>query len=730
MLATYIPASVSALGLGAIKLNSNLNQTLDAEIVILSLDPSDINEIKITLASHEAYKKAGVDRTFLLSRLKFNTKVNKKGKPTVYVTTKDPMREPFLNFLVEVNWPNGRMLREYTLLLDPPVALKKKAAPVIQSATTAPRVFNRQQLSSRNNVRLPRSNQSVNVASGALTGSYKVRANDSLWKIAKRSKAGGATTYQTMMALYRENKDSFGNGNINNLKRGQILRIPDAAKFREMTHSESKRAYQAQVNMFARKRNASKKVEALAESTVQRKTRKEVVEIEDDTTGQLKLATSTTTAGEGDANSSTPGSSSEAQMAQAKNEFMLIREEVQAQKSDNTELTTKNDDLIKQLEKMKRLLSLKDEQLATLQAQENVTPEQLNEQVTSTQETTTAQESEVVAVLENTEETINEDTWGDDSEEGWNEGETTSEEIKDEEVWEEDDSESGYAAIMTEVLETVSDNIVVIGGAFGGIIILFIIIKLIRRRRDSIDDDDDYDPVLVKAAQKEAEEEHQITPVVEEEEEEEEEEINLSSVGGETEENDSLYEGEELQVEISGVKEEEVEEEFDIPDFDEFSHEIEATETSQENEVEEEMDFNLDFDEVNFDEESLSAISDEDETINISSFHEPEVEPEVKTKLTQESLAGNDSDEETNFDDISFDEDNLPEEELSNEISSTTNDDFMSLENDDEVETKLDLAKAYIDMGDPEGAKEILEEVVAEGDDKQKLEAESLINGL
>lgn len=117
---TVLPSFVYGLGLGAIKLNSSLSEILDAEIDLIAATPNDVGDLKVKLASREAFLRAGIDRTGLLNSLRFAVKRHDNGKYFIKITSRKAIREPFLNFLLEVNWKNGRMLREYTMLIDPP----------------------------------------------------------------------------------------------------------------------------------------------------------------------------------------------------------------------------------------------------------------------------------------------------------------------------------------------------------------------------------------------------------------------------------------------------------------------------------------------------------------------------------------------------------------------------------------------------------------------------------
>lgn len=120
-LALLLPGYSFALGLGDIEVNSALNQPLNAEITLVSVADDELEDIEVKLASEDAFKKANIDRPFYLNDLRFKPVINSSGLPVVQVSTRGVVREPFLNFLVEVRWAKGRLLREYTILLDPPV---------------------------------------------------------------------------------------------------------------------------------------------------------------------------------------------------------------------------------------------------------------------------------------------------------------------------------------------------------------------------------------------------------------------------------------------------------------------------------------------------------------------------------------------------------------------------------------------------------------------------------
>lgn len=132
------PLVASALGFGNIKLNSALNEPLDAEIGLLSASVDEVSGLTVKMASREAFLRAGVDRPAFLNA--FNIEIKSRADDTFYIhlTSRQPVREPFLNFLLELNWYNGRILREYTVLLDPPGHVVKQPAVIATPEVTQP----------------------------------------------------------------------------------------------------------------------------------------------------------------------------------------------------------------------------------------------------------------------------------------------------------------------------------------------------------------------------------------------------------------------------------------------------------------------------------------------------------------------------------------------------------------------------------------------------------------
>ena len=140
-----LPVSVFALGLGEIEVSSALNQPLDATVDIVAFRPDEIEKLIVSLADLQTFNRAGLERPILLTKLRFKTIERDDGTYYIQITSHRPVREPFITFLVEADWAKGRIIREFTILLDPPILLarkksgasKPKATPVDQVAESA-----------------------------------------------------------------------------------------------------------------------------------------------------------------------------------------------------------------------------------------------------------------------------------------------------------------------------------------------------------------------------------------------------------------------------------------------------------------------------------------------------------------------------------------------------------------------------------------------------------------
>ncbi|TBR11608.1 MAG: hypothetical protein EPO47_01650 [Rugosibacter sp.] len=278
MAMAIIPLAGHAAGLGKVAVYSLLGQPLKAEIEV-SANSEELSSLQAKLASVDAFRQADVEYNPVLSGLKFSREfIERNGHRYVQVTTDKPVNEPFISMLVELGWSSGRLVREYTFLLDPPdLASATTAAPVSPPVVplaadklqpeNAPQVENTPPAVTRQSAKVPakvRSTSSVSAKAGtdANVKNHKVRAGDTLGKIAAKTRPEGVSLDQMLVALLNANKAAFDGGNMNRLKAGKILAIPDAEVMNQITPGEAKKEVIAQAADF----NAYRKRLALSAS--------------------------------------------------------------------------------------------------------------------------------------------------------------------------------------------------------------------------------------------------------------------------------------------------------------------------------------------------------------------------------------------------------------------------------------------------------------------------------
>lgn len=367
--------NVLALGMGDIELESALNQPLDARIKLLKASELENWEMKPNLASTEEFEKSGVEHVFFLNNLQFA--IERSGDDVfVHVTSRQAVVEPFLNFLVQVDWPNGRLLREYTLLLDPPVFNEEPAAPVQPAQTdnyvdqmpsdaealpgTAPSASAQSEtlaMPTEKLVQEPTDNQAVSEPEPSV---YKVRANDTLWEVAIRTRPNrNVSPQQAMLAIQDLNPNAFINGNINRLKKNQVLRVPDEQQMRSRSFDEAVAQVAIQNQAIAKRRaqlDATRKDEA--------------IQRDDRLSGaQLKLVAGGEATTDNQRNAGGQVASETAgDQSKLEKELSVTLENLDKTTRENQELRSRLDSLEEQINTLQRLVNLKDEQMVALQS--------------------------------------------------------------------------------------------------------------------------------------------------------------------------------------------------------------------------------------------------------------------------------------------------------------------------------------------------------------------------
>jgi pilus assembly protein FimV len=328
-----------ALGLGELTLKSTLNQPLVAEIELLDVKDLTAAEVVPSLASPEDFAKAGVDRQAFLNDLTFTPVLNASGKSILRVTSSKPLSEPMVKFLVQVMWPNGRLLRDYSVLLDPskfsPQTADAAAQPAPSQTVTAP------------------------VTGATKPSQHTTTPRDTLWEIAAKVRNGGSIQ-QTMLAIQAMNPDAFIDGNINRLKTGQVLRLPDQVQSTNLPQPKAV-------------------AEVAAQNTAWRQGRRYVAK---PGTGQQQLDATKRARGEGassqaatdklslvSADTGKGGKGAAGDAKELSNKLAVTQESLDTTRRDNAELKSRMSDLQSQLDKLQRLIELKNNQLAKLQAE-------------------------------------------------------------------------------------------------------------------------------------------------------------------------------------------------------------------------------------------------------------------------------------------------------------------------------------------------------------------------
>lgn len=237
--AVALQASLAhGLGLGDITLRSALDQPLAAEIRLRGVGDLNPSQILVGLGSAGDFERAGVERVYLLSDIQFEVQLDGEGNGVVRLSSDRPIREPYLDFVVEVRWPTGRVLREYTVLLDLPTYTGAPAEAVTPARAQA------------------RGGAGTGITAGADdgglaigSGEHTVASGETLWSIANRARPDGVSTQQMMVAIQRANPEAFINGNMNLMRAGARLRMPQGSDLVALSQTEARSAVAQQASV-------------------------------------------------------------------------------------------------------------------------------------------------------------------------------------------------------------------------------------------------------------------------------------------------------------------------------------------------------------------------------------------------------------------------------------------------------------------------------------------------
>jgi pilus assembly protein FimV len=248
------PFGAWALGLGDIELRSSLNQPFNADITLVSATAEELAGLRVSLAPLETFQRYGLERPAFLASLDFTVARDERGRDVIRVSSRQSITEPFVTLLIEANWARGRLLREYTVLLDPPVLLPSPARPAqvqpAESFAPQPAAAGIDRPQTPPPAAAPPPAPASQAAAPAPApasagGTYgPVQRAETLWSIAARLQPQGMTMNQMLVALYEANPQAF-DGNMNLLRAGAVLTIPDADTIRSRSVAAANQQFQS-----------------------------------------------------------------------------------------------------------------------------------------------------------------------------------------------------------------------------------------------------------------------------------------------------------------------------------------------------------------------------------------------------------------------------------------------------------------------------------------------------
>ena len=828
------PIQANAFGLGKLELSSALNEPFKAEIAITALKSDEAGDLQVRLASAKEFEQAGIERNFLLTQLKFEI-VEKSGNVKIMISSQQPIREPFIDFLLTATTTrSGRLIREYTVLLDPPTNIFNKPAksltqnPAKISATTTTSATTR------------------NYQAASFSGdSYgPIIRTDTLWDVALKTKPeSNITVQQMMMALLKANPDAFQHGNVNGLKAGYTLSIPSKDDIYKLTKQQAVDAFKEQ-NALWKNRNVHPAVETdIADTTIVPKveetptdapavdkviateTNESVTDVSD--TARLKLVAPSEQSSLNDEALSPLGAEKIKALSE---QLTLAQETIEGQTQENIDFKARMDALEVQMETMRRLISLKDADLARLQSmlEQNQQPDE------NTLPVDTAID-ESVAIDATTDEsaaidaTIDESTAIDTGNESLDTAQLSDELSADQlgSIIDLNAMEDGFKSLFVKAQKFVADNKTETAIGAGSLLLLLIVLLIVKRRKEADDDadvwgdspnlDNNDDEGLFTAQSTNLAEDRleKAIDVADAQQAVETVIIDKKTVAELLEQADILIAGADYEkamvlleqaqsqqpanqsvlskllfvmfkqqlkepfvtlassininkdsaewLEIAGWGRELAPSNtlFHIAAVDNESASASTVDPVAEKETDaiaenksNTIEFNLDdyatddsvsatdtsiasLDELNDDEslkfDSSFALDDENKKVDFDVPLNFEIDTDIddgELSLGDEPLSLDLIDEAYQPEVLSIDDVQDSNTELDLETEDSIEFDISDYDEIDEAETKLDLASAYADMGDPEGARNILEEVLKEGNDEQKSKARALLNNL
>ena len=268
------PLIANALQLGKIVVTSSQGQPLNAEIEMMLTPGEDLSKLKTSLASKENYESQGIERLTIHNNISVELQKNEKGLTVLKLKSSQPVPDPFLDLLIQVDSAKGRNYREYTVLLDPPETPIIQQEKIVAADKTEPLPINEKkevkestdknkttfEKETKNNLKTLEKNKPADLSSKSIT----VKPADTIYKIARENKIPGITTEQMVVGIFNLNELSFTNKNINGLEVGQKIALPTKDDFMDLTHAKAMAEIKIQSTQW--NKYSTKTAEAVANS--------------------------------------------------------------------------------------------------------------------------------------------------------------------------------------------------------------------------------------------------------------------------------------------------------------------------------------------------------------------------------------------------------------------------------------------------------------------------------
>lgn len=380
-----MPLSIYAAGLGKLNMNSGLGEPLKAEVELLSVTPEELSTLAATIASEEAYAAQGITRLSIHNNIKVEIAKNADGSPILKLRSTQPISDPYLDVLVQVDWATGRLQREYTVLLDPPGYKQQAeaATPVTPpsvnisevsdaSVSNAPsKMVDTPQSSTKNTKKLKK--PVVQAPAPVVTESagkqeLTTKRGDTLSSVAREMQVEGVSLDQMLVGLYENNQEAFSNGNMNHLKVGQIIKVPTKESLVSISQQDAKQSVKVHsVNWNAYRNNLAGAVAAapVSAEVEQKQTASGKIATAEDKAAPVKAGPQDVvklSAGEKD---TAKGAKEASKAFDAK--ITALQEEATAREKSLKDAQGRTAALEKQIEDMQKLLALKSQSMAELQ---------------------------------------------------------------------------------------------------------------------------------------------------------------------------------------------------------------------------------------------------------------------------------------------------------------------------------------------------------------------------